>query len=70
MASNPAKALAALVRKADDFAARVGPTALALRQSGMSLAAIAAELTAQHISTPCGGTWNATAVRSLLARMK
>jgi DNA invertase Pin-like site-specific DNA recombinase len=65
---DPAKATGALMRKADEFAARVGATALALRQGGMSLAAVAAELTAQHIATPRGGAWTATAVRNLLAR--
>ena len=66
---DPAKATGGLVRKANDFAARAGATALALRQSGMSLAAVATELTAQHIATPRGGAWTATAVRNLLERM-
>ena len=65
---DPARATCAVVKKADEFAARVGATATALRQSGLSLAAVAAELTAQHIATPRGGAWTATAVRNLLAR--
>jgi DNA invertase Pin-like site-specific DNA recombinase len=67
-AGTPAQATAGLRRKADEFAARAAPTALALRQKGMSLAAVAAELTAQHITAPRGGGWNATAVRNLLGR--
>lgn len=66
---DPAKATGAAVRKADEFAAMVGTTALALRQNGLSLAAVAAELTAQHIATPRGGAWTATAVRNLLERL-
>jgi DNA invertase Pin-like site-specific DNA recombinase len=66
---DPAVATGALVRKADDFAARVGPMASTLRGNGLSLAAIAAELTAQHIATPRGGAWTATAVRQVLARV-
>jgi hypothetical protein len=35
-----------------------------------SLRAIAAELDRQHIPIPRGGTWTATAVRRLLARIE
>jgi DNA invertase Pin-like site-specific DNA recombinase len=67
-AGDPAVATAAAVHQADAFAAKVGPMALAMRQQGMSLAAIAAALTARHVATSRGGAWTATAVRNLLAR--
>lgn len=56
--------------KADDFAARVLPTIGQLKQDGMSLHQIAADLTAKGIMTPRGktATWTATAVRRVLAR--
>jgi len=54
---------------ADGFAERVAPMASDMRKSGMSLGAIAAELTAQNVQTPRGGSaWTATAVRRVLAR--
>lgn len=58
----------AVAKQADAFAARVAPLAQAMRDEGKSLAAIAAELTAQHVTTARGGAWTATAVRNLLAR--
>lgn len=66
---DPLQASQAATRQADDFAARVGPIALAMRHDGMSLAAIAAQLTERHIATARGGAWTATAVRNLLQRL-
>jgi DNA invertase Pin-like site-specific DNA recombinase len=50
------------------FDARVAPIATELRANGLSLHAIARELTARHVATRRGGAWTATAVRKLLAR--
>lgn len=55
---------------ADTFAKRVGPMAQEMRQAGMGLATIAAELTAKGIRTARGGAWTATAVRNVLARSR
>ena len=55
---------------AEAFAGRVAPMAREMRQAGRSLGAIAAELAAQGVRTPRGGTaWTATAVQRVLARM-
>jgi len=54
--------------KADAFAGRLAPTLGEMRDRGMSLHRMAAELTAKSILTAQGGTWTATAVRRLLAR--
>jgi DNA invertase Pin-like site-specific DNA recombinase len=59
---------AAARAKAAAFAARVAPTAVELRAEGMSLRAIAAELTARHVATANGGQWTARAVLNLLSR--
>jgi DNA invertase Pin-like site-specific DNA recombinase len=61
-------ATAAAVARADAYAAKVGPIAQGLRRSGLSLAAVARALGEQHIASPRGGTWTATAVRNLLRR--
>jgi DNA invertase Pin-like site-specific DNA recombinase len=63
-----ATATAAAKARVDAHAARVVPIVTALRSEGMSLNAIANELTARHVATLNGGKWNATAVRRLLAR--
>jgi DNA invertase Pin-like site-specific DNA recombinase len=55
--------------KAAAFAASVGPLAAELRNTGMSLRAVAAVLTARGIRTPRGGDWTADAVRTVLARV-
>jgi DNA invertase Pin-like site-specific DNA recombinase len=63
------KARVALVAHADQFGARVGPMIREMRDRGLSLGAIAADLTARAISMPRGGTqWTATAVRRALER--
>ena len=59
---------AAKKRKADSFAASVGPIAMRMREGGLSLRAVAAELTERGIRTAQGGKWTASAVRNLLAR--
>jgi DNA invertase Pin-like site-specific DNA recombinase len=56
-------------KKADEFAASVGPIASALQSQGLTLHQIAAELTERDIRTPHDSHWNATAVRNLLARL-
>ena len=63
-----AQGTAALVRKADEFAARVGPMIEALRSSGLSFAAIAEQLNARQIRTARGGTWAAMSVKRVLER--
>jgi hypothetical protein len=52
------------------FDARVAPIVIELRASGMSLQAIARELTERHVATRRGGTWTATGVRILLGRVR
>ena len=59
---------AALVQASDEFARHVGPVIAELRQSGMSLRQIAAELTRRGIRTMRGGKWTAMRVRSVLLR--
>ena len=56
-------------KKADAFAAKLAGRVLPLREKGMSLRAIAAELNADSIRTAQGRTWQATTVRNLLARI-
>jgi len=63
-----ATATAAAKARCDAHAARVVPIVSALRSDGMSLKAIANELTARHVATLNGGKWNATTVRRLLHR--
>ena len=67
-AGDPKVANAAKVARADAFASRVAPMVTKMRAAGDSLETIARELTRQGIMTPRGGTWNATAVRRVLAR--
>lgn len=54
--------------KADAFAADVGPMTRAMRDRGLSLRQIAAELTKEGIRTARGGKWTASGVRSVLGR--
>ena len=61
-------ATAGVARKADAFAADVGPMATDMRRRGLSLRQVAAEMTRRGIRTPRGGAWTATAVRNVLAR--
>ena len=64
-----AAATAGVARKADAFAADVGPMATDMRRRGLSLRQVAAEMTGRGIRTPRGGAWTATAVRNVLARV-
>jgi DNA invertase Pin-like site-specific DNA recombinase len=57
---------AAIAEKAEAYAARVRPTVAALREQGLSLRQIAAQLVAEGIKTPRGGVWTAAAVSKLL----
>src|SRR5271169_4138318 len=65
---DPALGSAALAQASDEFARRVGPVIAELRQSGMSLRQIAAELTRRGIRTMRGGKWTGMRVRSVLLR--
>lgn len=67
-AGSPALASAAASRQADEFARRVGPIALAMRDEGKSLAVIATAFRDRHIATSRGGNWTPMAVRNLLNR--
>jgi len=58
----------ALQKRADDFAAAVGPVAAEMREKGLSLRQIAGELAFRGIMTPRGGAWTAAAVRNVLGR--
>ncbi len=55
---------------ADERAARIGPTARALREGGMTLADIAARLTEMGVRTPRGGAWSPTQVGRVLRRVE
>ena len=55
--------------KADVFAHQVGPILSELQARGMSLRAMAAELTAQGIKTARGGAWCAATVKTVLERL-
>lgn len=61
----------AKLAKADHFAAQTGPTVQEFHDQGMSLNRIAAKLNGDSILTASGkqGTWTATAVKNLLARL-
>ena len=66
---DPAAGRAVASANADRFAAEVGPIARDLLASGLSLRAVAHELTAQGIPTARGKQqWGGNAVRNLLAR--
>lgn len=65
---DPAIGRQALVAASDAFAARVAPSARELRDAGMSLRQVAAELTARGVQTMRGGAWTAMAVRNVLMR--
>jgi DNA invertase Pin-like site-specific DNA recombinase len=67
-APDPEAGRKAIARRAEEFAASVGPIALELWREGLSLRRVAAELANRDIRTPRGGAWTAHAVRVLLAR--
>jgi DNA invertase Pin-like site-specific DNA recombinase len=56
------------MRAADERAAKIGPTVMALRRGGMKLAEIGARLTEMGIAAPRGGMWTATQVSRVLRR--
>jgi DNA invertase Pin-like site-specific DNA recombinase len=58
----------ALVKQADDFAARVGPMIADMRAEGLSLGEIAARLNERQIRTARGGAWVAMTVKRALER--
>jgi DNA invertase Pin-like site-specific DNA recombinase len=68
--SNPDGRLgaAAMRNKAHAFATRLAPLMADMKQRGLSLHQMAAELGANSIQTARGGSWTATTVRRLLAR--
>ncbi|MCB5945839.1 recombinase family protein [Acidocella sp. KAb 2-4] len=59
---------AALVKRADDFAARVGPMIAGMKAEGLSLGEIAARLNERQIRTARGGAWVAMTVKRALDR--
>lgn len=63
-----AQGTAALVKQADDFAARVGPMIADMRAEGFSLAGIAERLNERQIRTARGGVWAAMSVKRILDR--
>jgi hypothetical protein len=65
---DPSLGRAALSQASNDFARCVGPVVAELRQAGMSLRQIAAELHHRRIRTIRGGKWTAMRVRSVLLR--
>lgn len=66
--SRPDLGTAAVMEKADAFAARVRPIADGLRREGLSLASVAERLNEMRVQTPRGKTWSATAVKRVLER--
>lgn len=55
-------------KAADEFAFAVAPMVQEMRDNGMSLRQIAAELAAKGVQTRRGGAWNPTTVKNLLER--
>jgi DNA invertase Pin-like site-specific DNA recombinase len=60
---------AARIRASDEFAATVGPVVTELRNAGLSLRQIVAELDKRNIRTMRGGAWTATSVGNVLRRV-
>jgi DNA invertase Pin-like site-specific DNA recombinase len=59
----------ALQDRARAFAGAVGPMVASMREKGMSLRQIAAEMSNQGVRTSRGGAWSADAVRAVLLRV-
>jgi hypothetical protein len=59
----------ALQRRANEFAAGVGPMVVKMREAGQSLRKIASALTGRGVKTARGGAWTAAAVRAVLERV-
>lgn len=66
---NHEQGTAALMRQADEFAARVGPIIAEMREAGLSLGDIAGRLNERQIQTARGGAWAAMTVRRVLDRL-
>lgn len=63
-------ALAALRRRADDHAKDLEPVIRRLQREGvLSLGRLATALNDENMRTPRGGSWHASSVRNLLARL-
>ena len=56
-------------RQAEAFSIKLAPIVSEMRDRGLSLRQMAAELTAQGIQTPRGGQWSACGVRAVLQRI-
>jgi len=65
----PALGTEARQQHADAFAAGISPMVAEMRERGLSLRQIGAELTERGIRTPRGGVWAAAAVRAVLLRV-
>jgi DNA invertase Pin-like site-specific DNA recombinase len=63
-----AKATAAVIAKADAYAARVAPTIKALRDGALTLQAIADRLNELGFLTPRGAAWSPMAVKRIIDR--
>jgi hypothetical protein len=66
---DPAIGHAAQTAASDAFAVRPGPLLADMRERGLSLRQMVAELTAQGVQTRRGGRWSACAVRNVLLRL-
>ena len=66
--SRPDLGVAAIKAKADTFAARLGPKVRALRDEGLTFAAIAERLNEMKVRTPRGSTWTPMGVKRVLDR--
>jgi hypothetical protein len=62
----PTEAREAYHRKSQAYAAEIAPIVVAMRQRGLLLRQIAAELHARDVATLRGGSWTPTAIRRLL----
>jgi len=68
--SRPDLGVQAIKAKADEFAARVGPTIQTLRDGELTLDQIAGRLNSMKVPTARGSTWTPTAVKRVLDRIK
>ena len=66
--SRPDLGAAAVVQRADAFAAKVAPTIQSLLADGHSLGAVAVRLNQMCVQTSRGGAWTATGVKRVLDR--
>lgn len=66
--SRPDLGTAAKIAKADEFAAKVGPTIRELRAQDLSMAAVADRLNQMRVETPRGKSWTPMGVKRVLDR--